>query len=608
MKDSSYFYQYMFLILQLHYNLEASLSHFIINIWIGHFIQLHKTCYLFSSCDNPRQYLWRRQLTALLPLLEHILCLLLVCPQLHFCLLAHYAQTIKLFCQFLESQNYVLLVPMLIILSQPYKMQYQYLGSIFNLLPASDSTQCKQRLLEVQIVEIIALHDKRPNVGGDYVENGARFIVLDVKVCVDYFVRTSLSKSVQQSYKTVLVNAEKILLRQACSIILLTADSRPAPPPPSPPPPTLPPPTAALDETSSAATTSRSFSEMLYDTTSCSTRPSNRELRPDRATAAPETAAPCCSNNSRLRCSRLHNLACNARFSCLKLDVVDALLSISGVVRAEADNFRDCPSTTTARDLGVTEWDLFAEEGQRPSSVPEMALLLIEELLTGFPLTVAEEHPEELSFLPSELLDIELSLDHADLDTAPPEALEGFLPGFWWPIVLGLQVLIGVEVGDALLDLLPMLIFAASAVSILFLELDRLVPDGSLATVSLTLSSVHTSCTGEVLSFCCPPEDSTSLLSGLPSALGSPPPSPSSCFILKSIDIYYYIKSTDDSTGKMKSKPPPPGSVTTSNPGNYKLSNRKTHFRLEEQISLHVSLLIRAAVWNITRIVSGAGS
>ena len=91
----------------------------------------------------------------------------------------------------------------------------------------------------------------------------------------------------------------------------------------------------------------------------------------------------------------------------------DALLSISGVVRAEADNFRDCPSTTTARDLGVTEWDLFAEEGQRPSSVPEMALLLIEELLTGFPLTVAEEHPEELSFLPSELLDIELSLDRA---------------------------------------------------------------------------------------------------------------------------------------------------------------------------------------------------
>ncbi|PNF19619.1 hypothetical protein B7P43_G01092 [Cryptotermes secundus] len=113
-------------------------------------------------------------------------------------------------------------------------------------------------------------------------------------------IRAGFMKLAQQSYIIALVNAERILLEQARSIILLTADSLPAPP-------TSPPPLAALDETSNAATTSRSFSEMLYDITSCSTSPSSRELRPDSATAAPDTAAPCCSKSSRLRCSKLHS-------------------------------------------------------------------------------------------------------------------------------------------------------------------------------------------------------------------------------------------------------------------------------------------------------------
>ena len=130
-------------------------------------------------------------------------------------------------------------------------------------------------------------------------------------LCRPLFIRISLIKLVKQSYIMVLVNAETILLKQACSIILLTANSHPEPsPPPSPP--------AALEQTSSAATTSRSFSEMLYDTTSCSMSPSSRELRPESATAAPDTAAPCCNKSSRLRCSNLHSCACRARFSCLK--------------------------------------------------------------------------------------------------------------------------------------------------------------------------------------------------------------------------------------------------------------------------------------------------
>lgn len=132
-------------------------------------------------------------------------------------------------------------------------------------------------------------------------------------LCRPDFIRISLMKLEEQSYVMVLVNAETILLKEACSIILLTANSHPepsSPPPPSPP--------AALEQTSSAATTSRSFSEMLYDTTSCSMSPSSRELRPDSATAAPDTAAPCCNSSSRLRCSSLHSCACRARFSCLK--------------------------------------------------------------------------------------------------------------------------------------------------------------------------------------------------------------------------------------------------------------------------------------------------
>jgi len=133
-------------------------------------------------------------------------------------------------------------------------------------------------------------------------------------LCRPDFIRINLMKLVEQSYVMVLVNAETILLKQACSIILLTANSHPEPSPPPPPPS----PPAALGQTSSAATTSRSFSEMLYDTTSCSMSPSNRELRPDSATAAPDTAAPCCNKSSRLRCSNLLSCACRARFSCLK--------------------------------------------------------------------------------------------------------------------------------------------------------------------------------------------------------------------------------------------------------------------------------------------------
>uniref|UniRef100_A0A8D8C8J4 (northern house mosquito) hypothetical protein n=1 Tax=Culex pipiens TaxID=7175 RepID=A0A8D8C8J4_CULPI len=56
---------------------------------------------------------------------------------------------------------------------------------------------------------------------------------------------------------------------------------------------------------------------MLYDAISCSTRWSSRVPSPDRATEAPDTAAPCCSRMSLERLSSALYLACIPRYSCL---------------------------------------------------------------------------------------------------------------------------------------------------------------------------------------------------------------------------------------------------------------------------------------------------
>jgi len=91
-----------------------------------------------------------------------------------------------------------------------------------------------------------------------------------------------------------------------------------------------------------------------------------------------------------------------------------ALLSIDEVLTTEEEpetfNFRGCPSTTLLpRDLEVSEWDLLAEEGQRPSSVPPITLPLIL-VLFRVPFPFPGVDTETASLLPSGPTDKQISL------------------------------------------------------------------------------------------------------------------------------------------------------------------------------------------------------